>query len=454
MAGADALLWTIDRDPVLRSTIVAVLVLDHAPAPEEMRHLFTGLVEVIPRLHWRGVRPGLVGIPHWTHDEGFDLDQHIHRMAAPAPGTLDTVLDLAQAMAGQAFDRALPLWEALCVEGLEHARAALVVKVHHAVVDGIGGLAALLAVTEGRAPSTGDGSRPGLNAGSQRSASPPPGALARRWAGAAARLGLRPRAAVAELLHDAATIGRLLAPAPVPRSPLLRGRGILRRFGVHDVSLPDLRRAGEALGGTVNDVFVAGVLGGLERYHELHGQPVEELRGLIPVSIRRGGDPIGKNRFVPVRFVFPAAVTDPGARLRKGHEVLSAPVHDPALRLSDAVAAVLARMPAELATAAFGSMLKGNDFVATNVPGPRSEVLVGGARLQRVYAFSPPTGAALNVSLVSLGRHACLGVNVDTAAVPDPALLLECLRAAFDEMARLGRPVRTPNREYPPWATS
>jgi hypothetical protein len=90
-------------------------------------------------------------------------------------------------------------------------------------------------------------------------------------------------------------------------------------------------------------------------------------------------------------------------------------------------------------------MLKGTDFVATNVPGPRGELQVAGARLERIYAFSPPAGAGVNVSLVSVGRHACLGVNMDTAAVPDDSLLLECFRAAFGELVRLGRPAPAPN---------
>lgn len=433
MAGADALLWTIDRDPVLRSTIVAVLVLEDAPSQADVRDLFTDLAAVVPRLHWRGERPSVgLGGPRWRTDDRFDLDQHLHRVAAPAPGSLDDVLALGQAMAGQAFDRELPLWEALLVEGLEHGRAALVVKVHHAVVDGIGGLSALLRVTE---------AQPVPPAAAETVPSRP---LAVRVGAALARIGADPGAVAGQLLHDLATAGRLLAPAPFPRSPLVRGRGVMRHFGVLDLALADLRRTAEALDGTVNDVFVAGVLGGLERYHELHGRPVAELRGLIPVSIRRRDDPVGTNRFVPVRFLLPSSIADPRRRVQRVHEILGSPVHDPALRVSDALATLLSRLPPAVATAAFGSMLKGSDFVATNVPGPRGEVRVAGVRLERIYAFSPPAGAALNVSLVSVGRWACLGVNVDTAAVPDDSLLLETLRASFAELTRFAHPARTP----------
>lgn len=449
MGGADALLWTIDRDPVLRSTIVAVLLLDTDPAPEELRRLFGDLLDVVPRLRWRGAAPVLPGgRARWTVDDRFDLDQHLQRVVAPSPGSLGQVLQLAQAMAGRAFDRELPLWEALVVEGLEHGRAAIVLKIHHALVDGIGGLAALLAVTEGAA--AGHDGRAHHPSGTARPAEPEAdealsGTLPVRWLSAAAKLAADPRRAVEGAAHDLVTAARLVAPAPFPRSPLARGRGVLRRFGVFDVQLADLHHTGELLRATLNDVFVAAVLGGLERYHELHGKPVEELRGLIPVSIRRAGDPIGTNRFVPARFLLPAGTADPRARVRRVHAVLGVPVHDPALRVSDTLAALLSRLPPALATAAFGSMLKGSDFVATNVPGPSAEVHVAGARLERIYAFSPPAGAALNVSLVSVGRRACVGVNVDVAAVPDDTLLLECLRASFDELVRLGRPAPAAN---------
>ena len=445
MGGADALLWTIDRDPVLRSTIVAVLLLDRAPAPDDLRALFTDLVSVVPRLRCRGMSPPLgVGVARWSVDERFDLDQHVHRVAAAAPATLGTVLALAQSMAGQAFDRQLPAWEALLVEGLELGRAALVVKVHHAVVDGIGGLSALLSVTgpDGHAD---DGRARHPSTEPHEDVAAPVGPSPLRDVSVVAQRARHPWAAVATLAHDLSMAGRLLAPAPLPRSPLVRGRGILRRFGAFDVPLSGLRHTATVQGTSLNDVFVAAVLGGLERYHGLHGKPVAQLRGLIPVSIRRAGDPIGTNRFVPARFLLPSAVTDPATRLRLVHDALGAPVHDPALRVADVLAEVLCRLPAPLATAAFGSMLKGTDFVATNVPGPRAEVEVAGARLERIYAFSPPAGAGVNVSLVSVGRHACLGVNVDTAAVPDDTLLLECLRAAFGELVRLGRPTPAPN---------
>ena len=142
MSDSDALLWRIGRDPVLRTTIVAVLVLDRAPRFAEVRRRLAALAEAVPRFRSRLVPAPLGwGRPRWVCTPDFDVDLHLRRMVAPPPATVRSVLDLAQVMGTTESDPALPLWEAVVVEGLADGQAALVVKLHHVVVDGIGGLA-------------------------------------------------------------------------------------------------------------------------------------------------------------------------------------------------------------------------------------------------------------------------------------------------------------------------
>jgi diacylglycerol O-acyltransferase len=86
----------------------------------------------------------------------------------------------------------------------------------------------------------------------------------------------------------------------------------------------------------------------------------------------------------------------------------------------------------------FGGMLKCCDFVATNVPGAPVSVYSGGARVDRLYAFAPPSGAAVNVALISHCETCCIGIVVDTSAVPDPDVLVQDLRAGFDDVLRAG----------------
>jgi hypothetical protein len=95
-------------------------------------------------------------------------------------------------------------------------------------------------------------------------------------------------------------------------------------------------------------------------------------------------------------------------------------------------------LPEIVTTAMWGSMLKGDDFCATNVPGPPFETYLAGSRVERIYAFAPPSGAALNVSLVSSAGRACVGINVDAAAIPDSSNLTSCLEDGFSDILHLG----------------
>ena len=386
LSDSDALLWTINRDPVLRNTITAVVLLDRAPDFEILAKRLDALTREVPRLRSRVVtRARGWGPPWWREDPHFELDLHLHHVVAPAPATLRTALDAAQVLATTSFDPELALWEALVIDGLEGGRAAFVIKVHHAVIDGVGGLAVAARILDlerdpGAGPDAvrqrgpGPARRPGAGApgnplGSLVGTLGALGGLSARAVGAAAGALVHPAAAVTDLRATGEAVVRLLAPTPRPRSSLLVGRSLARRFEVIDLPSGALRRAGAAAGGTLNDAFVAGILGGLRHYHQLHGYPAGELRIMMPVSIRRPSDPVETNRFVPARFLLPADEADPSARVAEVHERAGVWKHSPGLGLTDVMAGVLNRLPAAAATSAFAMMLKGSDFVATNVPG-------------------------------------------------------------------------------------
>ncbi len=144
MSGSDALLWSISADPVMRPTIVALMVLNGKPDWAEVRARVTELAEAVPRLRSLAVsRPPGRGRPQFVLDENFALDMHLRHIRLPEHGTLRDVFDMAQTMATSGFDAALPLWEAVLVEEADADRSVLVMKVHHALIDGVGGLAVL-----------------------------------------------------------------------------------------------------------------------------------------------------------------------------------------------------------------------------------------------------------------------------------------------------------------------
>jgi diacylglycerol O-acyltransferase / wax synthase len=441
MSGSDALLWTISADPVMRPTIVALMVLDRTPDWAEVRSRIAHLTETVPRLRSRAVNraPGL-GRPQFVPDDAFDLSTHLWRMRLPEHGALRDVLDLAQTMATSGFDPALPLWEAVLVEGVGAERAALVMKVHHSLIDGVGGLAVLAHLFDTSGATRQPAAPPEMPSEEAERLSHP------QWH----RLGDLPDAvrlvdgALDAVIHPfrtfdrvvglGASVARLMAPAGKPISPIMTGRSFRRHAEVLDLDLPTIKRAASAWGGTVNDVFVASVVRGLILYHDQHGVVSQGFRVLMPVNVRdkdKGG--AAGNHFVPARFVIPAHadVADCMAEVRR---IADEWKHAPGLGISDVLATALSALPAPVARSLWGSMLLGNDVCVTNIPGPPLPVFLADARVEGIYAVSPPSGAAFNVSLISSADRACVTVTADVAAVPDSPKLAGCIEDGFAEV--------------------
>lgn len=450
MSAPDAVLWDIEKDPVLRSTITAIALLDRSPDWDRLvARLRQGVAE-IPRLRQRVIVPPLrLGPPRWVDDPDFDLDYHLRRVRAPGAGTFRDVLDVAEPIAMDSFDRARPLWEFTLVEGMEDGQAALIQKVHHSLTDGVGGMRlALMLVDDERfpseqvepveLPSAPAVSRLGVLAGSLAETA---GLLAGQLTAlpsatgrAVVGLARDPAGSAQHAAELAGSVWRSVAPVTEPASPLMRRRSLGRRFETLEVPVADLKAAAHAVGGKLNDAFLAGAVGGVQRYHERHEAPADELRVTMPINFRLEDDPLGGNRFAPARFAMPATIADASRRMQILGDLAREWQREPAIAHTDQLAGVLDRLPVTLLTSVFGGMLKSIDLVATNVPGIPVPVYLAGGAIDREYAFAPPTGAALSIALLSHVDTACVGLVIDTAAVPDPEVLRDCLVEGFDEV--------------------
>lgn len=448
----DAIMWAVEADPLLRSTIVGVVLLDRPP---DWQHLVQRVEQTTHRVP--ELREKVVSIPlrpnalRWVVEPDVDLDYHLRRVTAPAPGGAREVLDLARTFAAGGFDRSRPLWEFTLIEGLAEGGAAFVMKAHHVVTDGIGAvqLAAHLFDFDPEAPITSP--RPADEASHARR--PPSTAdlvrelvvhdvegiigLARTTLPSVVptlfKLVRDPFHAVAETIHTAASVGRTIAPVTDTMSPVMVDRHQASRFEHLDVPLAALRDAAKAAGGTVNDAFLAGITGGLRRYHDAMGAEVEELRVAMPVSIRSEDDDIGGNHVSVMRFKVPVGVDEPDERIRRLHEVGRHIRAEKSLEHTEAIAGFLNMMPRGV----IGAMLKHMDFLASNVPGVPVPMWLCGAPVRRFFPFGPTAGSSVNVTLMSYDGNACMGVNIDTAAIPDTELFMDCLREGFDEVVAL-----------------
>lgn len=453
MSDADALMWNIEKDPLLRSTIVTVNRLDRDPDWDRLVDKIDVGAQLIPRLRQRVVTPFLhAGPPHWSADPNFDLSYHLRRLRAPEPATFDTVLELARTAAMAGFDRARPLWEFMVVEGLADGSAALIMKVHHSITDGVGGmrLAMMLYDTERDREASAPAGDPtplpllaplGLLVRAVDHNRRRVLGIVRRSFGQARAVGEAmfrdPRGTVEQAAAVGKSVARLMAPATTPRSPIMHGRSLSRDLGVTEVPLDDLKRSAKAVGQSLNDAFVAATLGGLRRYHEEHGASCDDLRMTMPINVRGSGADLGGNHFTPARFLVPLTYDDPEERMRAVGQLSRQVRDEPAIRLSEGLAGVLNQLPTSVSTALFGAMLKGADFVTSNVPGVPFPVYLAGAELQSNYAFSPLAGSAANITLVSHCGTCCIGVNVDRAAVPDRDTFVRCIDDGFAEVLKL-----------------
>jgi len=453
MAPVDYLLLRGEHDPRARSAMVSVAMLDVVPDFARLRTAVERASRVVLRLRQRVVVPTLpIAAPQWVVDPDFDLDFHLRRVALPEPGTTRHLLDFLQPLISDPFDTARPLWELTLVEGVTEgdAPAALVMKLHHAVTDGVGGIELFkqlydferdarrgpmpaLPVPEDVAPA--DLTR-------RAAARLPLTVLAAAGAGAQRAFDLlertirAPDVAVGDLVRGVRSAQRVLGPPPAPPSPLLRRRGLGRRLEVHEVPLDNLRRAAKAAGGSVNDAYISAVCGALRRYHEALGVPVDALPLALPVSLRTDDDPAGGNRFAGARIAAPVGEPDPAERIRIVRQRILTAVDEPAIDALTSLAPVLARLPAPM-LGALSTLIASTDVQASNIPGYPEAPYVAGAKVLKTHPFGPLPGVPMMIVMLTQAGTCFVGVHYDTAAVTEHGLFARSLAAGFDEVLAL-----------------
>ncbi len=473
LAPVDTLLLHGDADPRRRSSLIGLCMLERAPEWPALMATVERAARRVPRLRQRVVSPLLpISRPHWVDDPDFELTYHLRHVRVPDPGGFAELMTLTELAAMAPLDPARPLWELTLVEGLRDPaepgeKAALLWKFSHALGDGVGVLKIALALLD-QEPD------PECEAVEQIAAQRAPrksrAALLRdrlvelpadltvdalragKWATAAGlRAAVDPAQAAGQVVGFARSLGRLVTPPAAAPSPALRGRGTKRRLLVHEVPLDGLKRAGRAAGGTVNDAYLAGVLGGMRRYHEALGVSVERLPMAVPVYGHPGGptglaaatdDSPGGNHFSAVRFAARVGERDPAERIREVHDLVAAGRAEPAHGATDVLARVFARTPSVL-LAEIARQQGQLDLQASNVSGFPSQVYLAGAAVDGMFSFGPAPGVAVMFVLLSYNGTCGIGVTLDQAAIADTALFQRCLVAGFDEVLRLGEAPKT-----------
>lgn len=458
----DTIMWMVEADPLLRSTIVGVVLLEALPDWHRVQARVEEVTHHIPAL-----REKVVPVPlhpttlRWVPDEQFDLHYHLRHVRLPDGSTVQDVLDWARTEAMSGFDPARPLWEFVLVEGVGgDGGAAFVMKAHHVVTDGIGAvqLAAHLFDFEAEPPPGRHTTREVVRGTS--SVELLRDVVLHDVEGMVDFTRQQVRSALPNLLHavrhpqkvaagaveTAMSVARFLAPTTTPKSTVMVGRMMSSNYRTLEVPLNHLLAAAHAGGGRLNDGFLAGITAGLQKYHEYHGAEVHELRVAMPISQREADHEIGGNHVTVTRFTVPVDEADPADRIKDLRQVVEGIRTEPALEHTEAIAGFLNLMPKGVV----GTMLKGVDFLASNVPGVPMPMWLEGVKVRRFFPFGPTAGSAVNVTLMSYDGTCCIGVNSDAKAIPDPDALINCLRAGFDEVCTLATRTKRPRGRRQP----
>jgi diacylglycerol O-acyltransferase len=210
------------------------------------------------------------------------------------------------------------------------------------------------------------------------------------------------------------------------------------RTHVLEVPLSELRAAGKAAGGSVNDAYLAALCGGLGRYHEALGVPVDELPLTLPVSLRTGDDPATGNRFAGATIAAPVGEADPSMRMRLIRDQVVARRSEPAINLLGRIAPVAALLPDQVLRGLVNRFTPA-DIQASNVPGYAQETFLAGARVERQYVMGPMPRVAMMATLVSRAGTCTLTARYDTASFSATDQLEKCLQLGLDEVVELGK---------------
>lgn len=390
--------------------------------------------------------------PVWVDDDHFDIDRHVHRMALPAPGGYDELVELAGHLAGLPMDRNRPLWEMVVIEGYLDGKVVVFSKMHHATVDGVSGSnlishlcsleadAAPLVVAEPRTPSR----QPrDLELVGRAVVS----TLTKPWQ--AAKL-LAPTGQLVTRTVERARRGEAMAaPFTAPRTSFNGTITGHRSIAFADMSLVDVKAIKTATGTTVNDVVLTVAGGALRRYLSERGElPETSLMATVPVSVRDKSERDGGANKVSALFTrLGTDVEDPVERLgqmseanrkaKEHHQAISADaLQDWAEFAAPRTFGLAVRAYAGLRLAERHPVV--HNLVISNVPGPPVPLYFNGARIDALYPLGPVFhGAGVNVTVMSHAGDINVGIMACRESMPDVAEFVQHFPAALAELKKL-----------------
>ena len=443
---------------------IGAVMLFEGPPPThaELREHVEARLHLVPRYRQKLAYPRFeMGRPLWVDDPRFNVEYHVRHTALPTPGSIEQLRMLTGRIFSQRLDRSKPLWELWLVQGLEGGRFALINKTHHALVDGVSGVditTVLFDTAPSPAPIAAESWSPAVEpsdaalvAEGVRGLAGLPGRAARRALDAVRH----PAETAASLREAGEGLGNVAwsFASPAPETPLNVPIGPHRRVLWLKFRLTELKEIKDALGGTVNDVFLAVVSGALGRWLRRHGMRTAglELRGIVPVSIRadehKGA--LG-NRITAMLGPLPVYALDPLERYRIVSESMSglkeskqAVGAETLTRLQDFAPPTILAQASRL-----NFSTRAYNVLVTNVPGPQFPLYLIGREMEELVPvpFLAPE-RALAVAMMSYNGDVDIGLMGEYDALADLDELGNDVRESVAELRAAARPARGRTRK-------
>jgi WS/DGAT/MGAT family acyltransferase len=449
LSPADRASLQAERGPV-NMTVGGLLVFEGGPGLglDAVRERVAARLHLVPRYRQR-IEEAPLGLAHpvWVDDADFHLDWHLTPETLPDSGNAQRLADVVERSMSRRLDRSRPLWELGVIGGLEGGRAALLARMHHALVDGIGAVdiaTVLLDPTpepldipvpdEPWAPRPHD-----LGAHLARIAAAPLERAQRLVVeGATRALEADPRRAAGDLRRATALVTELARARPqAPMTALNEPISPNRAYAMARADLAELKRAGKAAGGTVNDALLAAVAGML-RIHLADALPADRSPvALVPVSVRPPGAE-GGNHISTVFVDLPVHEPDPARRVAVLAETMRELRESAAVRAGALLVGATGWAPplvSSMLVRAIGGVRAFN-LVVSNVPGPQQPFYLNGARLLEAYPAVPlnPGNQGLTVGILSYDGGVHFGLLADRDLEPGVEHAAAALRAALEEL--------------------
>ncbi|MEB4211518.1 wax ester/triacylglycerol synthase family O-acyltransferase [Mycobacterium sp. 94-17] len=460
LSGLDAFFLYLES-PTQPLNVCCVLELDPMTMPggytfDSFREALALRVDAVPEFRLKLADNQLnFDHPVWVDDDGFDLARHLQRVALPSPGGPRELADICGHIAGLALDRDRPLWEMWVVEGLHGTdKLSVILKAHHAVVDGVGGanLLAQLCSTVPDAPPPKPAERGGAANALQIAAGGLIGAALRPWR--LAKVLPATALTLAETVLRARGGGQTMA-APFAAPPTAFNGTFTRRrnIALTSVDLEDVKTVKRRFGVTVNDVVTALCAGALRQYlRERDAFPSDPLVASVPVSVHGKSSRPGRNQLTWMLCRLETHVDDPAERL-SSIAAGNAAAKDHAAALGPNLLQDWTQVAGQTM---FGAAMKllpripvpdkpPHNLVMSNVPGPQEQLYFLGCRLAAMYPLGPIiAGAALNITAMSLNGRLGVGINSCPDVVADLWDLADAFPAALKELLDCGEPSGRP----------